>query len=355
MQQNENNINPIVEEGGFDFAKILSYAIAYWKLITVSVILCVAVAFFYLRVAIPQYHVSAKILLQDKSKGSFMSSADMLADFGLQQKNTNAENEIEVIKSMSVVRGAVANTGLNVAYAMPGVFDRPIYKESSPVWVSYGVDVSGRVSLDSLVKLLDPIRMRFAFDENGNADIVYSCYPDADSNDPVEFKTKISSYPYLLKTPVGDLLVEKNENVQDAKGELLVAMYPLEATALSYMRALSIAPISKSSSVATIGLNTSLPDNGKGFINAVIENYNYVTTEEHRKVARKTEAFIIERIDSLSKELVAMEGRLSNYKKQNQLISPELDAPQVVKNKTEYTKQVEQIDLMLKSSKFLKE
>lgn len=355
MQQNENNINPIVEEEGFDFAKILSYAIAYWKLIVVSVIVCVVAAFFYLRIAIPQYNVTAKVLLQDKSKGSFMSSADMLADFGFQQKNTNAENEIEVIKSMSVVRGAVANTGLNVSYALPAIFDRPIYKESSPVWVSYGVDASGRVSVDSLVKLLDPIRMRFAFDENGNADIVYSCYPDADSNDPVEFKTKISSYPYLLKTPVGDLLVEKNENVQDAKGELLVAIYPLETTALSYMKALGIAPISKSSSVATIGVNTSLPDNGKGFINAVIDNYNYVTTEEHRKVARKTEAFIIERIDSLSKELVAMEGRLSNYKKQNQLIAPELDAPEVVKNKTEYTKQVEQIDLMLKSSKFLKD
>ena len=353
MQQNENNTNPIVEEEGFDFAKILSYAIAYWKLIVVSVIVCVVAAFFYLRVAIPQYNVTAKILLQDKSKGSFMSSADMLADFGFQQKNTNAENEIEVIKSMSVVRGAVANTGLNVSYALPGIFDRPIYKESSPVWVSYGVDASGRVSVDSLVKLLDPIRMRFDFDENGNADIVYSCYPDVDSDDPVEFKTKISSYPYLLKTPVGDLLVEKNENVQDAKGELLVAMYPLEATALSYMKALGIAPISKSSSVATIGLNTSLPDNGADFINAVIDNYNYVTTEEQRKVARKTEAFIIERIDSLSKELVAMEGRLSNYKKQNQLIAPELDAPEVVKNKTEYTKQVEQIDLMLKSSKFL--
>ena len=353
MQQNENNTNPIVEDEGLDFTKILSYAIAYWKLIVVSLILCVAAAFFYLRVAVPQYNVTAKILLQDKSKGSFMSSADMLADFGFQQKNTNAENEIEVIKSMSVVRGAVASTGLNVLYALPGVFDKPIYKEFSPLWVSYGVDASGYVCMDSLANLLEPIKMRFTLSENGKAELVYSCYPVADSNDPVEFKVKVDSYPYILKTPVGDLLIEKNENVQDVEDELLVAIYPLEDTALSYMKALSIAPISKSSSVATIGLNTSLPYNGADFINAVIDNYNYVTTEEHRKVARKTEAFIIERIDSLSKELVAMEGRLSNYKKQNKLIAPELDAPEVVKNKTEYTKQVEQIDLMLKSSKFL--
>ena len=52
MQQNENNTNPIVEEEGFDFAKILSYAIAYWKLIVVSVIVCVVAAFFYLRIAV---------------------------------------------------------------------------------------------------------------------------------------------------------------------------------------------------------------------------------------------------------------------------------------------------------------
>lgn len=356
MQQKENMTTPLVEEEEFDIRKIFSYALAYWKLIVVFVVLCLVAAFAYLRVAVPKYQVTAKILLQDKNKGSFSSSADMLADFGFQAQNTNAENEMEVMRSMSVVRGAVAKSGLNVSYAIPGVINKPIYKEASPVFVTYGDTVSGIVSMDSLAALYAPITMRFHFGADGKTDLEYSCYVTSDAREPQDFKVVVSSYPYVLKTPLGNVLIEKNSAFeQDVTGDLIVELNPLESVALSYMSALNIAPVSKNSSVAVLAINTPLPSNGMDFLNAVIDNYNYVTNEDKRQVARQTEAFIIERIDSLSKELVVMETRLSNYKKKNELIDPKLDAPQVSLNKTEYTKQVEEIDLMLKSSKFLKD
>ena len=86
MQQNENMTTPLVEEEEFDIRKIFSYAIAYWKLIVVFVALCLVAAFAYLRVAVPKYRITAKVLLQDKNKGSFSSSADMLADFGFRRR-----------------------------------------------------------------------------------------------------------------------------------------------------------------------------------------------------------------------------------------------------------------------------
>ena len=356
MQQNENMTTPLVEEEEFDIRKIFSYAIAYWKLIVVFVALCLVAAFAYLRVAVPKYRITAKVLLQDKNKGSFSSSADMLADFGFQAQNTNAENEIEVMKSMSVVRGAVARTGLNVSYLIPGVINRPINKGVSPVFVTYGASVPGELSMDSLAGLYAPITMRFHFGADGKAELEYSCYVTRDAREPQDFKAVIGSYPYLLQTPLGNVLIEKNAAFeQNVTGDLIVTLNPLESVALSYMSALNIAPVSKNSSVAVLSINTPLPKNGMEFLDAVIENYNYVTNEEKRQVARQTEAFIIERIDSLSKELVVMETRLSDYKKKNELIDPKLDAPQVSLNKTEYTKQVEEIDLMLKSSKFLKD
>ena len=355
MQQNENMTTPLVEEEEFDVRKILSYAIAYWKLIVVFVALCLVAAFAYLRVAVPKYRITAKVLLQDKNKGSFLSSADMLADFGFQAQNTNAENEIEVMKSMSVVRGAVARTGLNVSYSVPGVINRPIYKEASPLFVTYGIPAEGETSIDSLAGLYAPITMRFHFGADGKAELEYSCYVTRDTREPQDFKAVIGSYPYVLKTPLGDVLIEKNTALEEVEGDLIVTLNPLESVALSYMSALNIAPVSKNSSVAVLAINTPLPSNGMDFLNAIIDNYNYVTNEDKRQVARQTEAFIIERIDSLSKELVVMETRLSDYKKKNELIDPKLDAPQVSLNKTEYTKQVEEIDLMLKSSKFLKD
>lgn len=355
MQENDNISKNVFEEEGFSVKKLISYAVAYWKVLLVSVILCFAVAVAYLYVAVPQYQVMAKILLQDKEKGSFMSQADMLADFGFQGQNTNVENEIEVINSVSVVRGAVADAGLYVRYSVPAFNDQPIYKKESPVKVTYGVDTLGNFSMDSLAALRDPLNLYFAFDGNGGVEVAYECLANEDDEELTEFEEEFTDSVHLLRTPVGNLLIEKNLHVEDYSGNLNVVITPLEVAARSYMSLLNVAPISKTSSVSVMTVNTPVPDEGIDFLNAVIESYNFVTNEEKRQVARQTEEFIVERIDSLSKELLVMETRLSTYKRDNQLIAPELDAAAVSKNKIEYTKQLEEVDLMLQSSKFLKD
>ena len=88
MQDNENNV--VKNEGDdFNVAKLLGYFFAYWKLFAASFVVCVLLAVLYIINAVPVYQISAKILLQDKEKGSFTSQLDMLADFGMQASNTN--------------------------------------------------------------------------------------------------------------------------------------------------------------------------------------------------------------------------------------------------------------------------
>ena len=355
MQENDNRVNNVVEEEGLNFKKIFSYVLAYWKLFLVSVVVCVAAAFVYLRFAVPQYQVTAKILMQDKEKGSFASQADMLADFGLKSQNTNVENEIEVIKSMSVVRNAVEEAGLYISYSVPGFNNRPIYKENSPLKITYGVDAEGESVPGEISKLSSPVKMHFAFDGNNPVKLVYECYMNETDKEPTEFTTEFADSVFVLETPSGNILVEKTCSFDELEGELQVVVNPLIATARAYMAMLGVAPVSKNSSVSVMAVNVPVPATGVDFLNAVIESYNNVTNEEKRIVARQTEEFILERIDSLSQELVVMETRLSTFKKNNQLITPELEAAAVSKNKADYTKQLEEIDLMLKSSRFLKE
>lgn len=356
MRENDNVPSTMLEEEGFSLKKILSYAVAYWKTVLVSVILCFAVAFAYLRVAVPRYQVTAKILLQDKERGSFASQSDMLADFGFQAQNTNVENEIEVIKSMSVARGAVTDATLYISYSLPGFNEQPIYKDDSPFTVVYGVDALGNFSMDSVYKLRVPLKFDFIFDGKGGTKVVYECLLNEDDKEPAVFTEEFTGPSCVLNTPHGNVLVQKNYWVEEyPEGELIVTVSPIESAARFYMSQLAVAPISKTSSVSVMSINTPVPNTGMDFLNAVIESYNNVTNEEKRQVARQTEAFIVERIDSLSKELVIMETRLSTYKKNNQLISSSLDAAAISKNKIEYTKQLEEVDLKLKSSEFLKE
>ena len=111
MRENENiNIDRENEESGFDIRVILGYLRAYWPLFVASVVVCLLFAFVYLRYVTPIYNVSAKVLLQDSEKGgSVLSPSDMLADFGMQGRRSNVENEIELMSSMAVVHNAVVD------------------------------------------------------------------------------------------------------------------------------------------------------------------------------------------------------------------------------------------------------
>ena len=352
MLENKNITAP-VEEEGFNVGKIISICLSYWKLFVVCVVLCLAGAATYLYFAIPQYRVSAKILLSDSQKGSFSSQADMLVDFGYQMTNSNVENEIEVINSMSVARGAVYSSGVYISYVKLGVKDVPVYKNASPVKVA--------VSPDVLARMVAPIRMYFTFNGDNPVKVRYEYVNEHYGYENLPADVEIDSFPYLLSTPAGDVFVEDKRVASNVSNsgksapvcEMMITINPLEATARSYMSRLSVAPVSNTSSVAVLAINTSVPAMGVDYLNAVIESYNNVTNDDKRQVARKTEEFINSRLDLLRIELGEKEERLAKYKKDNQLIDPKLDAPQVVQNKSSYVKKLEELDMMIESSRYL--
>ncbi len=347
MQENDNFANTN-EEGGFGLRDAVSYFLRYWKLFALSVCVCLAIAYLHVRSSVPQYQVTAKILLQDKEKGSFSSQADMLSDFGLASQTSNIDNEIEVINSMSVVRRAVLVSELYVSYVVPGFCDVHLYKDATPLRLSF--------DQDSLGNLLAPVNVYFAFSGNATPTVRYDYINEGMG---IEYRSEavaLDKFPFVLSTVAGDVVIERNEKVaMPEKGELNACIMPLNSAMSRYKSSLSVAPVSKTSSVAILAVRNPLVQNGVDFLNAVMESYNFVTNEDKRQVARKTETFILDRIDSLSVELEAMEIRLADYKKKNQLIDAKVDAPLISQNKTQYTKQLEEIDLMIASSRYLNE
>lgn len=347
MQENNENITNQTEEGGFDLRTALSYFVNNWKWFVFSFFVCMVLATVYLYKSVPMYQVTAKILLQDKEKGSFSSQADMLSDFGFEGANSNVENEIEVINSMSVVRRAVSETGLYISYKIPGFSEKRISASQSPYRVLF--------SADSAQNLLAPLNLNFVMDSVAQSSVNYDYINEAKGVEVRGDAVAVNADTLVLKTVAGDVVIERNNAVALPSGELVVTVSPLGSAVSSYLGSLAVSPVSKTSSVAVLATNTPVVENGVAFLNAVMESYNYVTNEDKRQIARKTEAFIVDRIDSLSVELEAMEVRLANYKKKNQLIDAKLDAPEISKNKSAYTKQLEDIDLMIKSSRYLNE
>ena len=80
--------------------------------------------------------------------------------------------------------------------------------------------------------------------------------------------------------------------------------------AKGYCNSLSIAPTSKTTSVAVISLKNSSLQRGQDFINQLLEMYNRNTNNDKNEVAQKTAEFINERIGIISKELGSTEKDL---------------------------------------------
>ena len=342
---NERNIIKEDNSGDFNLGVLLHYFMLNWKLFAFSVVACLLVAFFYLYNATKVYQVSAKVLLQDSQRGSFASQMDMLVDFGYQGEYSNVENEIEVMNSLSVVRGAVKNAGLYISYYKPGLMKTtPIYKMASPVNASIDEDV--------LSKLRAALTIKMIAESDSEYSVYYEYENEAEGYEIESEKEVIAKFPYTLKTVKGDILLTLNEGFSNYD-DVDIRIVPLMSASLAYKGSLSIAPISKTSSVAVVAASNTVPSNGVDFIDAVIKSFNDVTNDDKRQVARDTEIFLLERIDSISRELSEKEERLATYKRNNGLMSPELDAPQTLRNKVEYEKKVEEMELLLKNAKYL--
>ena len=128
--------------------------------------------------------------------------------------------------------------------------------------------------------------------------------------------------------------------------------------AKGYCSSLSIAPTSKTTSVAVISLKNSSLQCGQDFINQLLEMYNRNTNNDKNEIAQKTAEFIDERISIISKELGSTEADLETFKRDAGITDLTSEAQIALAGNAEYEKKsVEnrtQISLVNDLRKYLK-
>ena len=108
--------------------------------------------------------------------------------------------------------------------------------------------------------------------------------------------------------------------------------------ARDYCKSLSIAPTSKTTSVAVISLKNSSLQRGQDFINQLLEMYNRNTNNDKNEIAQKTAEFIDERIGIISKELGSTEANLETFKRDAGITDLTSEAQIALAGNAEYEK-----------------
>lgn len=137
----EPQTNYLMEDeasSGFDYKTFLIKLLMYWPWIAGCVIVALAGAFFYLKTQTPLYTVSSSVLIKNESSKSGNAGAN-LADLGFVTSSTqNFDNELEILRSRTLLKKVVTDLDLYISYTLPGTF-RPteLYKQSPvKVWVT---------------------------------------------------------------------------------------------------------------------------------------------------------------------------------------------------------------------------
>ena len=333
MKENsyENNMNELDEEK-VNYQELLFRYIIHWPWFVASVLICLIGAWGYLYFQIPVYQVSASIIIKDDKKGGNSGSAD-LENLGLGGVITSAQsidNEIEVLRSKTILKEVVNSLELYITYYDEDEFPRQEMYKTSPVVVNLTAQEADKLSNAALID------MKLASDGglDVNLKVGLNEYNKRFDKLPAVFPTNVGTFGFTLRDSLSNGQVEGQKEVRHISA---VVSQPF-GVAKGYQWALTIAPTSKATSVATVSLVNTNIRRGQDFINKLMEMYNRNTNNDKNEVAEKTREFINERIKIIDEELGNTEEKLETFKRNAGLTDISSDAQLAVSGNAEYEK-----------------
>lgn len=349
---NENmNINNFEEEeSGFDIKTILMKLVFNWKWIVASIIICLCGAKIYLQKQTPVYRIQATIMINDDQKGSFNNQIQTFQqDFGIMSTTGGLDNELEVLRSKSMIKQAVMDLGLHTRYSI----DNGFFKPATVLYGSYPIKVI--INREDVERLNHAVSFRITQPNETSYIISYNRY-DKEKGEVIEVVEEVNSLPCTLNTHIGRLALVKGDMPALAPNkELKVTIVPPIQVARGCLGALSIAPTSKTTSVAYISYLDVNKPRAVDFVNQLIVAYNRENNNAKNFVALKTEEFIEKRLEKVAAELDEAEEQVAQYKRSAGLINLSGEAQKVMQRSTEYEKQQVDIATQLKLMNFLHE
>ena len=331
MKENsyDNNMSEQDEEK-VDYRELLFRYIIHWPWFVVSIMLCLIVAWVYLHFQTPVYQVSASIMIKDDKKSGGSTDLENLGIGGVITSTQSIDNEIEVLRSKTILKEVVNNLELYITYNDEDEFPKKEMYKTSPVIVN--------LTAQEADKLPDAALMDMKISPEGGLDVNLKVglneYNQHFDRLPAVLPTDAGTFGFALKDSL------TNGKIEGQMGERHISAVVSQpfGVAKGYQGALSIAPTSKATSVAVVSLMNTNIQRAQDFINKLMEMYNRNTNNDKNEVAEKTREFINERIKIIDEELGSTEDKLEAFKRNAGLTDISSDAQLAVSGNAEYEK-----------------
>jgi tyrosine-protein kinase Etk/Wzc len=289
----EDITNPKDQDRGEpDLRETLFVYLRYWKWFVVSVVLFTFLGVVYVKLQTPQYKIETDLLIKPDNKSSSNSQNDLLKDLDLFSSDKIIDNEIQILKSKTLIENVVKELKLETSY----FGDEKIKKK----------EIYGDLPLE--VHLITPSSKAY------QTDLPIRLLNEKE----VEVNGKKFAINGPIQTDAGTIEV-KPTGTGSFKKLLHIKFNYIEDLVQNYSANLKIDPASKQATVLIITLEDPVPQKGMDFLNRLVTEYNRAALTDKNKVTSNTLTFIQGRIGVIATELGRVEKNVELYKSNNEI------------------------------------
>lgn len=335
--KNPNNNNIEV-----DFRSLIFRYLSIWPWYIIFGILFTTLSWVLIFYSTPKYSIEGYVLAQDDKKNSKFASQDLLKELDLFSGSQLVENEIEVIKSRTILKRTIEDLDLNYQYYKSTDFRTREMYSNCPI----------KLNLDTIQKVLVGAEIGVEIADAQNFEI--ACTPKMEGMPGFELKGQFSK---PLTTPYGIVTIDKTAMfdkifVNGAENKeyknISVKVTTIDQAVNHYRKALKVELTSKMSTVLRLQIEDNIPERGVKFIDHLMDTYlkNDVTIKN--EIGEMTLKFLNDRIKLLSNDVNSIETIFEDFRIKNGIVELGQNTHLLLNNVVEYDKQLMQLESQLK-------
>jgi hypothetical protein len=255
--------------------QMLSKYYPYWPVFILLIILSTSGSYLYIKYSVPTYKATASIIIKDEKKGN--EESKLLESLNMMNSKKIIENEIEVLQSFPIIEMVVKKLHL---YA-------PIYATSK-----IG-DRSGYMSSPLIIESKDPVLI------NDISEKIYFNY-NKDKNEVWVGNQNTGNPGKWINTKYGIIRFKLNPRktiTDENQHKYYFQLTSIHNAAEIVSENLKISSSNKLSSIINLEYKDKSHKLCEDVLNEMLDSYNELAVSEKNIMAKKTLAFIEERLN----------------------------------------------------------
>jgi capsular exopolysaccharide synthesis family protein len=298
--------------GGMRVKEFLYLCLENWLWFVISIAVCLACAYVYIKKSQPTYRKTASILIKiDEGGRSVKEGSLMFADLGIASNNSHIMDEYQIMRSPDMMRDVVRKLNLNMMYSTEGKFRSiPLYGSLLPVQVT-------------MPDLGDEDYAAFKLDLKGNGE--YTITDMSLRGKALEHSPIAGRIGTPVRTPMGTVNVAPGQSYKgNEEMQINVTHNTVKGAAAGISGGLGVEVDEHSFNMLNLSMVDWSPERAQDILKQLIASYSDRWMQEKRTLADNTSKFIEERVQLLHSELGDVDSDISEFKSAN--LVPDINA-----------------------------